>query len=153
MKGVAKTIMSILVLLVAMSGAHIAHAADPGIAPGPQWWPGTGTTNFATPEAACNSKQFQNAYLGSSTFLFDHAGQRNEGDKRKWCWYVIVDNDGTPRAMTVVSPVCPAGSQLAASAKPGSDASHCVCHAGLSYDAEAKQCSHPKPVKGKAAKQ
>jgi len=152
MKDAAMRIVPILAGIAAILAVQIALGAEPEIAAGPQWWPGTGTTNFVTPEAACNSTQFQQAYLGTSSFLFDHAGPRNDGDKRKWCWYVIVDNDSAPRAITVVSPICPVGSQLGANAKAGGEASRCVCNAGLSYDADARQCVLPKPVNGKTAK-
>jgi hypothetical protein len=152
MKRAVKKIVSILGLLAASAGAGNALGAEPAIAASPQWWPGAGTVNFATPEAACNSTQFQQAYLGSATFLFDHVGPRNEGDRRNWCWFVIVDNDTVPRFITVVSPVCPVGSQVAITAKPKRDEYRCLCNNGLTYDAQAKQCLPALPDKGNANK-
>jgi hypothetical protein len=155
MKRAVKEIVSILGLVAASAGAGNALGAEPAIAAvaaGPQWWPGAGTVNFATPEAACNSTPFQQAFLGSATFLFDHVGPRNEGDRRNWCWFVIVDNDTVPRFITVVSPVCPAGSQVAVTAKPKRDEYRCLCNNGLTYDVQAKQCLPALQDKGKANK-
>ncbi|MBV8666780.1 MAG: hypothetical protein JO269_09875 [Burkholderiaceae bacterium] len=128
-------------------------AASNQAAPGPTWWPGSGSRYFATAAAACGSPQFAAAYLGTARASFDHVGPTDGADRRFWCWFVIAREDGSSELVpiTIVHPTCPPGGQLSGEYKADGSAYACTCGRQARY-VEAKARCEDAPVKSATPK-
>jgi hypothetical protein len=138
--------LSKCLLLAVLTLNFTAVAKESQVAPGPAWFPMAGATNYPSPFAACNSREFASHYLGTANTTFDHVGP-NGVDNRLWCWFVIIYADDTEEthAITIVSPACPKGSELAGEFRPDGKGYACICSKDFVYVNSKRQCISATP--------